>query len=160
MFSKRHYTQVSVAEKKIVLVFLSFLILGMFILCLNGYLQSREDEFESALAQYFACEAFGYVEGKCDHNTITNVYSPFVIAALYLFLSLLPLSILNYVLKWKSVKKAGKSMRKFASKRSLLFQESSLKLSSENESIHKSSDQVQSHCSNSGSSQESTSYNE
>lgn len=124
----------SVAEMKIVFIFLSFLILGIFILCLNRYLKSREDEFFSALTQYFTCEAFGHVEGKCDRNTFTKVYNPVMFSVLYIFMGLIPLSILNFVLKWNSVKTAGVTMRKFVGKRLFRFQESSDKTTSDDHS--------------------------
>lgn len=121
----------SIAEKKIIIVFVSFLVLGVFILILNRYLKAKEGEYISAVTQYFACEAFGYVEGKCDRTTFTKVYSSFMLAILYVLMSLMPLSMLNFVLKWKSVKKAGTSMRKFVRKSSLLLRESSIKTATE-----------------------------
>uniref|UniRef100_A0A1X7UE38 Uncharacterized protein n=1 Tax=Amphimedon queenslandica TaxID=400682 RepID=A0A1X7UE38_AMPQE len=67
---------------------------------------ATSDKFEAALEEYFECEAFGHIPGKCDRGTIEKIRRPYFSAIAYILMSLIPLSILNFILKWSSVKSA------------------------------------------------------
>ena len=102
--NKKSYTQLSTAEKKILLVFTSYVIFGVFILGQVSDITAKSDKFQAALREYFECEAFGHVPGKCDRGTFDKIFSPYTSVITYILMSLIPLSILNFILKWSSVK--------------------------------------------------------
>lgn len=90
------------------LVFTSVLLFSLFSL---GYISSviaRSHRFKAALTQYFECEAFGHVPGKCDRKIFEKMYSPYLSAVTYILLGLVSLSILNFVIKWQEVAKTRK----------------------------------------------------
>ena len=103
---KKSRTQLSIAEKKILLVFTSFIIFGFFILGHVSDITAKSDKFQAALEEYFECEAFGHIPGKCDRGTFDKIFSPYTSAIAYILMSLIPLSILNFIIKWSSVKTA------------------------------------------------------
>ena len=104
---KRSHTKLSIAEKKILLVFTIFIIYGVFNVVHQSNTEAKYAEYQAALEEYFECEALGHVPGKCDRGTFENIYSPYMSATAYMLMNLLPLSILNFILKWSSVKSAG-----------------------------------------------------
>ena len=52
----------------------------------------------------FKCEALGHVPGKCNISEFEQYYNPYIRAISYILVGLIPLSVLNLVLKWSSVK--------------------------------------------------------
>ena len=104
---KKSRTQLSTAEKKILLVFTSFIIFGVFILGHVSDITAKSGKFQAAVREYFECEAFGYVPGKCNRGTFDEIYNPYMSVIVYMLMSLIPLSILNFILKWSSVKSTG-----------------------------------------------------
>ncbi|XP_019854875.1 PREDICTED: uncharacterized protein LOC109583829 [Amphimedon queenslandica] len=106
---KRSHTKLNTAEKKILLVFTFFIIFGAFNVAHQSNITAKSDEFEAALEEYFECEAFGHIPGKCDRGTFEKIrmYSSYMSAIAFILMSLIPLSILNFILKWSSVKSAG-----------------------------------------------------
>ena len=129
---KKSRTKLSTAEKKILLVFTSFIIFGVFILGHVSDITAKSGKFQAALREYFECEAFGYVPGKCDRGTFDE--SPYMSIIVYMLMSLIPLSILNFILKWSSVKNAGNKAVKLTKRYSSFFYlgKSSFENSSEN----------------------------
>uniref|UniRef100_A0A1X7UEJ6 FZ domain-containing protein n=1 Tax=Amphimedon queenslandica TaxID=400682 RepID=A0A1X7UEJ6_AMPQE len=97
-------TKLSTAEKKILLVFTSFIVFGVYILGHVSDITAKSGKFQAALREYFECEAFGHIPGKCDRETFDKIYSPYTSVIAYILMSLIPLSILNFILKWSSVK--------------------------------------------------------
>lgn len=106
--SKKKKTQLSTAEKKIIVALCSFILFAVFTLAqISDYLAKKEDLF-AALSDYFNCEALGHMSGNCSRSQFEQYYNPFLNAITYILMGLIPLSILNFVLKWKSVKKVTK----------------------------------------------------
>ena len=103
---KKSHTKLSTAEKKILLVFTSYVIFGAFILGHVSDITAKSGKFQAALREYFECEAFGHVPGKCDRGTFDKIFSRYISVIVYILMSLIPLSILNFILKWSSIEKA------------------------------------------------------
>ena len=120
LFRKKTQTHLSTAEKKILLVFLSISTFGAFILAHFNSTITRFNKFITALTQYFECEALGHIPGKCNRETFEKIHSPYMDAITYMLMGLVTLSVLNFVLKWSSFKKAKDSV-KFYIKRSTLI---------------------------------------
>ena len=71
------------------------------------------------MTDYFKCEALGHVPGKCNRSEFEQYYSPYMSAISYTLIGLVPLGILNFVLKWRSVKEVTvKSIRRLSMKTS------------------------------------------
>ena len=68
---------------------------------------ATSDKFIAALTDFFKCEALGYVSGKCNRSYFEQYDNPYMSAISHIILGLVPLSILNFVLKWKSVKEVA-----------------------------------------------------
>ena len=116
------------------MVFTSFIIFGVFILGHVSDITAKSKKFELALVEYFQCEAFGHITGKCDRGTFDQIYSPYMSAIAYMLMAFVPLSILNFILKWSSVKSVGNKAKILTKKYSsfLLQGKSSHASSSEN----------------------------
>lgn len=96
--------RLTTAEKKIVMVIISFVIFGVYILGNTSGAVAKSNEFKAALTQYFECEALGHVPGKCDRGSFDKIHNPYLNAITYILIGLVPLSILNFIIKWDSVK--------------------------------------------------------
>ena len=111
MFSKKlkkKMSQLSTAEKKIIIALCSFIFFAVFTLAqISDYLAKKGDLFV-ALSDYFKCEALGHIPGKCNRSQFEHYYNPYLNAITYTLMGLIPLSILNFTLKWKSVQKVRK----------------------------------------------------
>ncbi|XP_019850445.1 PREDICTED: uncharacterized protein LOC109581108 isoform X2 [Amphimedon queenslandica] len=109
-------TQLSTAEKKIILIFTSVSVFSLFSL---GYVSSviaRVPAFEAALTQYFECEAFGHDPEKCSRSTFEKMYSPYMSAVAYFLIGLVSLTILNFVIKWQKMRTGGRTIVRNVSK--------------------------------------------
>ncbi|XP_019859817.1 PREDICTED: uncharacterized protein LOC109588071, partial [Amphimedon queenslandica] len=49
-------------------------------------IEAKSDKFEAALMQYFECEAFGHIPGKCDRGTFEKIYNPYMSAIAYILM--------------------------------------------------------------------------
>ena len=67
---------------------------------------ANSDKFVEALTTYFKCELSGHVPDKCDRSEFELYTHPYVSVISNILLGLLPLSILNYVLKFEKVKQS------------------------------------------------------
>ena len=105
--------QLSTAEKKILIIICLFIVPAIFISAQTAVLIATSDKFMAALTNYFKCEALGYVPGKCNRSEFEQYSNPYMSVILYTLLGLAPLGILNFVLKWRSMKKAYISMKSF-----------------------------------------------
>ena len=105
------------AEKKILLVILMFTIFSIYILGITSNNIAVSERLTSTLTDYFKCEALGHVPGRCNREPIERITTPYFSAISYLLLGLIPLSILNFVFKWSSVKKAKEKLTAFLRKR-------------------------------------------
>ena len=94
----------SIAEKKIFLIFTSVSVFSLFFLGYSSNLLAKYQIFKAALTQYFECEAFGHVPGKCGKEAFEKIYSPIVGAVAHFLLGIVSLSILNFVVKWERIK--------------------------------------------------------
>ena len=97
----------STAEKKIFLIFTSVSVFSLFSLGYTSNLIAKSQIFKAALTQYFECEAFGHVPGKCDREAFEKMYSPIVGAVAHFLMGIMSLSILNFVVKWERIKITG-----------------------------------------------------
>ena len=82
----------------------SFIAFAVFTLVHTGYVTATADKFTAALTDYFKCEALGHVPGKCSRSKFEQYHTPLMSAIAYTLMGLIPLSFLNYVLKWRSIK--------------------------------------------------------
>ena len=71
-----------------------------------AYVAATSDKLITALTNYFKCEALGYVPGKCNRSDFEQYNNPYITLISYTLIGLIPLGILNFVLKWMSVKEA------------------------------------------------------
>ena len=109
----------STAEKKIIIAILLFMVFSVFTLVHSAIVTAKSDNFISAVTDYFKCEALGHVPGKCNRSEFEHIYSPYMSAISYTLIGLIPLGILNFVLRWRSVKEvAVKSIRRLSRKSS------------------------------------------
>ena len=92
------------AEKKILAVFVAYIIFGVYTLVYVSIVTANSHKFGEALTAYFKCELSGHVPDKCDRSEFEQYKYPYVSATGYILLGLLPISILNYVLKFEIVK--------------------------------------------------------
>ena len=118
---KKNRTELSTAEKKILLIFATYITFGVFILGHLSDVIAKSGKFQAALREYFECEAFGYVPGKCNRGTFDKIYNPYMSVTAYILMSLMPLSILIFTLKWRSVKSTGNKAVKLIRKYSSFF---------------------------------------
>ena len=103
-------THLSTGEKKIILVFCTIIVFGVFTLVNVSYNTANTNKQVTAITDYFKCEALGYVSGKCNRAEFEQYYNPYVNAIAYILLGLVPLTILNFVLKWKAVQQFSKKI--------------------------------------------------
>ena len=97
----------------------------------TGYVTATADKFTTALTDYFKCEALGHVPGKCSRSKFEQYHTPLMSAIAYTLMGLIPLSFLNYVLKWRSIKEVTvKSFHLLSTKRTTSKVSSSNKMSS------------------------------
>lgn len=123
--------KLSTAERKIILVFTSFIVLGVFILGNTSGATAKANQFQAALAEYFECEALGHISGKCDRGTFENIYNPYTNAISYILMGLVPLSLLNFIIKWSTCKGTRSRLSQRYSS-FLLNRRSSMETSSDN----------------------------
>lgn len=69
---------------------------------------AKAEKYLTAIDNYFNCEALGHVPGKCDRNEFEKIFSPYMSGVSYSLMGLIPLSILNYVLKWEWITNTNK----------------------------------------------------
>ena len=81
-----------------------FIVFSIFTLAHAAYVAATSDKLIAALTNYFKCEALGHVPGKCNRSEFEQYYNPYLSVISYALLGLVPLGIVNSVLKWRSVK--------------------------------------------------------
>ena len=119
--------QLSVVEIKILVAILLFVVFAIFILVHSAIVTAKFDKVIAGLTDYFKCEALGHVPGKCDKSEFEQYYNPYISALAYILIELIPLGILNVVLKWRSVKEiAVKSFHCLSRISSWIINDSSL----------------------------------
>ena len=94
------------AEKKILVVVISFFIFGVYTQVEDAILLANNEKFFEALTAYFKCELSGHVPDKCDRNEFEQYTHPYVSTISFVFLGLLPISILTYTLNIEKVKQS------------------------------------------------------
>ena len=72
---------------------------------------SQADNLVAGLTEYFTCEAGGHVPGRCSREVFQKYLYPYVSMTTYILQGLCPLSVLNYVIDWKSVQKMCKESK-------------------------------------------------
>ena len=118
----------SKAEKKLMIIFCTFIVFGVFILAFTALVTSSADEFVDGLMEYFTCEAGGHIPNRCSREVFEKHTYPYVAMVSYLLLGTMPITILNYVLDWRIVwsklsrkrDKPSRSSSSRASRRSLV----------------------------------------
>ena len=125
--STKNRRQLSVVEIKILIAILLFVVFAIIILVHSAIATAKSDKFFAALTDYFKCEALGHVPAKCDRSEFEQYYNPYMSALAYILIGLIPLGILNVVLKWSSVKEiAVKSFCYLSRMSSWIINDSSL----------------------------------
>ena len=97
-------TTLSTAEKKVMIVFLSFIVFGVFTMAQTGITTADSDKLARGLVKYFNCESSGHIPGKCDRHEFEQYSHPYLLSVSYLLLGIIPLTILNFVLNVQSLK--------------------------------------------------------
>lgn len=98
------YLKLSAVETKTVVVFCSFIIFAVYNIIYLSVRKAHTEKLINGLRSYFECEAFGYTSGKCDREMFEQYTNPYARAMVYLLMSLIPLSVLIYVINWRSLK--------------------------------------------------------
>ena len=93
------------AEKKILAIFVAYIIFGVYTLVYVSIVTANSHKFGEALTAYFKCKLSGDVPHKCDRSEFEQYKYPYVSSISFILIGLLPISILNYVLKFEIVKK-------------------------------------------------------
>ncbi len=129
--------RLTTAEKKIMIVFMSFIIFGVYTMIQTGVVSAHVDNLINGLEKYLACELGGHVPGKCDRTDFEKYSYPYLLAVSYILLGFIPLSILNFVINVRVtktfVKKYFKTGREIDSV-GVSFQTTSTSVSSGNKS--------------------------
>ena len=90
---------------------------ALFTLVHSAIVTAKFDKFIAAVIDYFKCEALGHVPGKRNRSDFEQYYNPNMSSISYTLIALIPLGILNFALKWRSVKVvAMKSFHWFSEK--------------------------------------------
>ena len=100
----RDQKRLTTAEKKIMVVFMSFIIFGVYTMIQAGIVSAHSDKLIDGLRKYLTCEFTGHVPGKCDRNDFEKYSYPYLLAVSYILLGLIPLSILNFVVNVRLTK--------------------------------------------------------
>ena len=94
----------STAEKKIMIVFIFFIIFGVYTMIQTGVTTAHGKELTQGLTNYFLCEFPGNASRECDRNEFEKYSHPYLLAVTYVLLGFIPLTILNFVLNVRSTK--------------------------------------------------------
>ena len=97
--------RVSVAEYKILAVFISFVVFGVYTMGHYSVFTAKIDEVFNGLNEYFLCESTGHIPGKCNRGKFERHLYPHMSALAYVFMGFIPLTILNFVVQWKKLEK-------------------------------------------------------
>ena len=100
--------KLNTAEKKIIVVFLTFIVFGVYLMVHFGVVTGNADKVNEGFAEYFACEASGHIPGQCDRSKFERYLFPYMSAVAYILLGLLPFTILNFVVNWNRLWKTLK----------------------------------------------------
>ena len=98
------------------LVIATSIVFGIYILGAFSDTIAKANELIFLLTDHFKCEALGHVPGKCSREPFERLISPYVLIVAHILLGLAPLSILNFVFKWSSIKKAKEKLTAIFSK--------------------------------------------
>ena len=121
----------STAEKKIIMVFVSFIVFGVYTMLHLGIVTGNADKATRGITEYFICESTGHEPGKCDRSIFERHLFPYMSVLAYILMGTIPIAILNFVVNWqilwKSIKKQlGKFSRSEASSSQVPASSSSL----------------------------------
>ena len=99
----------SIAEKKIIMVFVSFIVFGVYTMIHSGIVTGNADKATRGFTEYFICESTGHEPGKCDRSIFERHLFPYMSVLAYVLIGTIPTAILNFVVNWqilwKSIKK-------------------------------------------------------
>lgn len=113
---KKYRADLRAAEKKLLLILVTFTIFGMYGLIEKVSVVVEMDSISSAVSNYFACEASGHVPGQCSREKFEKLAIPYLSGISYYFIFIIvPLTILVFVINWKSVLEVMKCKRKVCS---------------------------------------------
>ena len=101
-------------ERKLIIVFMVYLVFGVYTMAQTTILIGYQDRLSSEIANYFQCEALGYVPEKCSRSGFEAYRFPYLIGIVYLLLSLTPFSVLSFVINWQECLKVCIKTKIFA----------------------------------------------
>ena len=83
--------------------------LGVYTMVHFGIATGYTDRRIEVLTEYFVCEAFGHVPGKCDRNVLEQYsYQTYMSAIAYVLLAFIPFTVLNFIVNWEKLFKTLK----------------------------------------------------
>ena len=93
-----------VAEGKIMIIAVYLVVFLVVTLCRDAVYISGRALFEDAVNNYFACEAVGYVPGKCDRESFEHFSYPLLCVNItfYIITLFLPAVVLLYLINCRS----------------------------------------------------------
>ena len=101
------------AEGKILIIAVYFVIFLVLVLVRDAVFGNGRAQFEDAVNSYFACEAVGFVPGKCSRESFEQILYPLLCVniAFYLANLFLPAVILLYLVNCSKVAKCIKKQK-------------------------------------------------
>ena len=88
-------------ERKLILLFVLYLVFGMLTVIQATLTLVNKEKLSLELGKYFQCEATGHIPGKCSRSGFEGIRLSFLIGLLYLVFSLVPFSVLSFVIDWQ-----------------------------------------------------------
>ena len=98
------YPRLAGPEKKILLFFIAFIFYGIVGTLYPTVFGANRKEFFTAIKEYFACEALGYVPGKCSRDEVEKYSRPYLIIIGYISNCLIPLLSLVFIVNVNRLK--------------------------------------------------------
>ena len=88
-------------ERKLIVLFLLFLLFQASIVVQSTLAIVHQKRLSLELETYFLCEAGGHVPGKCGRSGFEALVYPIFEGTVNLLLSLIPFSVLSFVIDWQ-----------------------------------------------------------
>lgn len=100
---KKYRADLKAAEKKVLLILVTFTVSGMYNLVGEVSVIVEKNPLYYAVTNYFACEASGHVPGQCSREEFDKLAIPYLSGISYFIFVAIPLTMLIFVINWKSV---------------------------------------------------------
>ena len=85
--------------------FASFVVSSAFVLIQYSVLRKNYNKFTDGLAEYFFCEALGYVPGRCSRDVFEDYTNPYLDGFTLILILLIPVCMIIFVIgsrKWRT----------------------------------------------------------